>query len=471
MSREDKLSSVPATAKQDGDNDPHGGVEPAVWTARMLAALERGVKGGVWFSLMDKVYAPRNLQAAFKRVARNKGGAGVDHESVDMYASNLEANLQRLHEQLRDDSYRPQAIRRHNIPKPGSKQMRPLGIPTVRDRVAQTALRNVLEPIFERDFAEHSYGFRPKRGCKDALRRVHGLLRDGHRWVVDADLASYFDTIPHDKLMALVERKIADGRVLKLIRAYLEQEVVGDMEQWSPETGTPQGAVISPLLANLYLDPLDHLMVERKFEMVRYADDLVILCKNEHEAQQAHQTLQQWVEQAGLRLHPEKTRVANLNEPREGFDFLGYRFQRTDRGHISKWPRKKSERNLRNKVRAMTRRRTNGQSMECIISQLNPLVRGFFEYFKHSASSSLQALDQWIRGRLRSILRNRNHRRGRARGRDHQRWPNAYFGELGLFCMTEARAQALPIPPGVTADRRAVCGRTARTVRRGVRPG
>jgi len=423
-------------------------MEPAVWTARMLAALERGVKGGVWFSLMDKVYAPRNLQAAFKRVARNKGSAGVDHESVDKYASNLEANLQRLHEQLQDDSYRPQAIRRHSIPKPGSKEMRPLGIPTVRDRVAQAALRNVLEPIFERDFAEHSYGFRPKRGCKDALRRVLGLLRDGHRWVVDADLASYFDTIPHDKLMELVERKIADGRVLKLIRAYLDQDVVGDMGKWTPETGTPQGAVISPLLANLYLDPLDHLMAERGFEMVRYADDLVILCKDEHEAQQALQTLQQWVEQAGLRLHPEKTRVANLNEPREGFDFLGYRFQRTDRGHISKWPRKKSVRNFRNKVRAMTRRRTSGQSMECIITKLNPLVRGFFEYFKHSASPSLQALDSWIRGRLRSILRNRNHRRGRACGHDHQRWPTAYFGELGLFCMTEARAQLCQSPRG-----------------------
>lgn len=448
MSREDKPSSVPVTAKQGGESNPYSWVEPVVWTERMLAALERGVKGGVWFSLMDKVYAPRNLQAAFKRVARNKGSAGVDHESVDKYASNLEANLQRLHEQLRDDSYRPQAIRRHNIPKPGSKQMRPLGIPTVRDRIAQTALRNVLEPIFERDFAEHSYGFRPKRGCKDALRRVHGLLRDGHRWVVDADLASYFDTIPHGKLLELVERKIADGRVLKLIRAYLDQDVVGDMGQWTPETGSPQGAVISPLLANLYLDPLDHLMAEQGFEMVRYADDLVILCKNEHEAQQALQTLQQWVEQADLRLHPEKTRVANLNEAREGFDFLGYHFQRTDRGNISKWPRKKSERNFRNKVRAMTRRRTSGQSMECIIDKLNPLVRGFFEYFKHSAQNSLRALDSWIRGRLRSILRTRSHRRGRARGHDHQRWPNAYFGELGLFCMTKARVQLCQSPVG-----------------------
>ena len=402
---------------------------------------------------------------------RNKGSAGVDHETVSMYAANLDANVQRLHEQLRDGSYRPQAIRRVYIPKPGSKAKRPLGIPTVRERVVQTALRHAMEPIFERRFAEHSYGFRPGRGCKDALRRVDTLLKDGHRWVVDADIESYFDTIPHDKLMALVRRDIADGRVLDLVQGFLSQKVLEDLAEWTPETGSPQGAVISPLLANLYLDPLDHMLAEQRLEAVRYADDLVILCKTEHEAKAALQALQQWVQQAALRLHPEKTRVVNLNVPREGFDFLGYHFMCTGRGKLLKLPRSKSTKNFRNKVRALTKRRANGCSLEATIAKLNPLVRGFFEYFKHSFPSSLDALDRWIRGRLRSILRNRQHRRGRARGRDHQRWPNAFFGELGLFNMAEARAQLCQSPRGKTADRRAVCGRTARTVRRGVRPG
>jgi RNA-directed DNA polymerase len=185
----------------------------------------------------------------------------------------LEENLERLAQSLREGSYRPQAIRREWIPKPGSEEKRPLGIPTVRDRVVQAALLNVLEPIFERDFAEQSYGFRPKRGCKDALRRVMELLRCGHGWVVDADLKSYFDTIPHDLLVKRVEEKVSDGAVITLVEGYLKQEVMEAMKQWTPEGGTPQGAVVSPLLSNIYLDPLDHEMAGRGIEMVRYADD------------------------------------------------------------------------------------------------------------------------------------------------------------------------------------------------------
>lgn len=449
MTREDRPSSVPTAAKQGGDIDPYKWVERAVWTDRMLAALERGVKGGRWFSLMDKVHAPRNLHAAFSKVARNKGSAGVDHETVSHFGDNLEANLKRLDEQLRDGSYRPQATRQVMIPKLGSNEKRPLRIPTVRDRVVQTALRNAIEPIFEKEFAENSYGFRPARGCKDALRAVQSLLDDGHRWVVDADIERYFDTIPHDKLMAQVRRKLADGRVLDLIQSFLNQDVMGATDEWAPESGTPQGAVISPLLANIYLDPLDHLMSEEGYEVVRYADDLVILCKSEDEAQRALQTLQQWVQQADLKLHPGKTRTVDLNEPGQSFEFLGYHFQTTGTGKISKWPRDKSIQKLRHKIRPLTKRRTNGNSMECIITQLNPILRGFFEHFKDSNEAGLRDLDAWIRGRLRSILRNRKRRRGRARGRDHQRWPNAYFGKLGLFCMTEARALLCQSPCGV----------------------
>jgi RNA-directed DNA polymerase len=244
-------------------------VEPAVWTERMLTALEQGVKGGKWFSLMDKVYALPNLRKAFARVKANHGAAGVDHVTVKEFEGHLEANLAELSRKLKDGSYRPQAIRRKWIDKPGSPEQRPLGIPTVRDRVVQAALRAVLEPIFERDFAAQSYGFRPNRGCKDALRRVDTLLKQGYRWVVDADLKSYFDTIPRPALLERVQAKIADGRVLSLLEAFLTQGVLEEMNFWTPEAGTPQGGVISPLLSNIYLDALDHEMAASGFEMVR----------------------------------------------------------------------------------------------------------------------------------------------------------------------------------------------------------
>lgn len=275
MKQEKQLLLVPSWAKQDREAAlrKRSGVEPAAWTERMLEALEKGVKGGKWYSLMDKVYSKRNLRAAYWKVASNKGSAGVDHVTLEMFEENRDSNIERLRDQLRKGTYRPQPVRRTYITKPGSEEKRPLGIPTVRDRVAQTALRNVLEPIFERDFAEHSYGFRPNRNCKEALRRVDRLLRNGYLWVVDADLKSYFDTIPHDELLALARRKVSDGRVLALLQAYLNQAVLDGMNSWSPEAGTPQGAVVSPLLANIYLDPLDHHMTRQGFELIRYCDD------------------------------------------------------------------------------------------------------------------------------------------------------------------------------------------------------
>jgi RNA-directed DNA polymerase len=301
----------------------------------------------------------------------------------------------------------------------------------VRDRVAQTALRNVLEPIFEQGFAEHSYGFRPGRGCKDALRRVRHLLRNGYSYVVDADLKSYFDSIPHEGLMARVEEKVSDGRVLALLGAYLNQDVLDGMERWTPEGGTPQGAVISPLLSNIYLNPLDQLMAANGIEMVRYADDFVLLCRTQEAAEDALKTVQGWVEENGLKLHPEKTRIVDEREP-GGFDFLGYHFERG-----MKWPRKKSLAKLREAVRTKTRR-ANGHSLACIIDQLNPILRGWFEYFKHSHWNVFPEVDGYVRMRLRSILRKRQHRRGRGHGADHQRWPNAYFATRGLYSLQKA---------------------------------
>src|SRR5271170_6667946 len=311
-------------------------VEPAVWTERMLAALQKGVKGGKWFSLIDKVHPERTRRAAFSQVAANEGAAGVDHVTIAMFEGHRDEELRRLSEQLRTDTYRPQAIRRHYIPKPGTKEKRPLGIPTIRDRVVQTALRMVLEPIFEYEFAEQSYGFRPGRGCKDALRRVDELLKTGFTYIVDADLKSYFDTIPHDRLLALVAQKVSDGRVLSLIESFLKQGVLDGLREWTPEEGSPQGGCISPLLSNVYLNPLDHLMAQQGFEMVRYADDFVILCRRPEDAAKALALVQEWTAEAGLKLHPEKTKIVDAKTGT--FDFLGYRFKR---GSI-RFPRPKS---------------------------------------------------------------------------------------------------------------------------------
>jgi RNA-directed DNA polymerase len=351
-----------------------------------------------------------------------------------MFEANLEANLSKVTQQLTDGSYRPQAVRRKWIAKPGSSEKRPLGIPTVGNRVVETALCNVLEPIFERDFAEHSYGFRPRRGCKDALRRVDHLLKAGNTWVVDADLQSYFDTIPKPKLLEQVAKKVADSRVLGLVEAMLQQEVMEGLTHWTPEAGTPQGAVISPLLSNIYLDPLDHKMAGSGYEMVRYADDFVILCRNQAEARAALAKVQQWTANAGLRLHPEKTRIVDATQ-RGGFDFLGYHFERGYR-----WPRRKSVAKLKATIRSKTRR-THGSSLRTTIKTVNQTLTGWFGYFKHSHKTAFPPLDQWIRMRLRTILRQRRKLKGRAQGNDNVRWPNAFFTAQGLLSLSDARAR------------------------------
>jgi RNA-directed DNA polymerase len=400
----------------------------------MLTALEQGVRGGHWYTLRDKVYALPTLHAAFTRVKANRGAPGVDHVTVAMFERRLDAHLAALSTALRDGTYRPQPIRRHWIPK-GPRERRPLGIPTVRDRVVQTALRLVLEPIFDATFAPHSYGFRPQRSTKQALRRVVQLLRAGYREVVDADLQAYFDSIPHAPLRARVQAKVSDSRVLALVEAFLQQPIFEGLAQWTVNEGTPQGAVVSPLLANCYLDPLDHDMAAAGFEMVRYADDFVVLCRTETEAQQALARIRTWTQGAGLTVHPQKTRLVDATQP-GGFDFLGYHFERG-----TKTPRTKSLTKLKDRVRAKTRR-TRGESLAVIIADVNVTLRGWFAYFQHSPPGTFTALDGWIRMRVRSLLRRRSGRRGRGRGYDHQRWPNAFFVEHGLFCLTTARTLA-----------------------------
>ena len=451
---------VPASDKQGGEVRARWAwTEAAVWTEPMLTALERGVKGGTWFSLIDKVWNARSLEAAWRKVLRNRGAAGVDRQSVAQFKRHAAGELDRLHRQLQEESYQPQPVRRTWIEKMGSKELRPLGIPSVRDRVVQGALKHALEPIFERDFSEHSpfgelrafgYGFRPGRSAKDALRRVDKQLHEGRIWVVDADIKGYFDNIPHGQLMERVERKVSDGRVLALIGKYLKAGVMESAKEWKPTgQGTPQGAVLSPLLANIYLrggggdkrgkagrasHELDWKMSGQGYAMTRYADDFVILCVSQSEAEAALSEVRQWCESRGLTLHPEKTRIVDASQAGEGFDFLGYHFERG-----MKWPRQKSMARLRESIRQRTRRQ-NGLSLREIIGGVNAVLHGWYAYFKHSKANALETVDGYVRRRLRSILRKRQRLRGtHPAGVDHQRWPNAYFAAQGLFCLSAAQ--------------------------------
>jgi RNA-directed DNA polymerase len=402
----------------------------------MLATLERGIKGDKWYSLIDKVWKMESLQSAVANVVRNKSRQKPDGQRCRRYAEQKDRRLPALQSKLRNGEYQPQPAKRVWIPKLGSRELRPLGIPPVENRVVEMAVRQVIEPIFEQTFAEQSYGFRPGRGAKDALRRVQQLLNAGQMWVVDADVKGYFDNIPQDKLLAEVAEHISDGAVLELIRRFLKQGVMESGKDWQPtETGTPQGAVISPLLANIYLNPLDHLMAQQGWQMVRYADDFIILCASAEAAQTALSAVRQWMEQAGLTLHPTKTRIVNASEP-GGFDFLGYHFERGYR-----WPRKKSLDKLKEALRDKTKR-TRSDSAEDIIADINRSLRGWMKYFQHSHWTTFKPLDQWIRQRLRSILRKRHKLNGRARGRDHQRWPNDFFAIRGLISLALARVQA-----------------------------
>lgn len=409
--------------------------KPCVWTLRMLTALITRAEGGPWFRLFDKVFSERNLLAACQQVAQKKGAPGVDHVTTTEFVGQIPESLWQLSDALKGGTYRPQEIRRVHIPKPGTNETRPLGIPTVRDRIVQTAVVNVIEPIFERDFAEHSYGFRPGRSCRDALRRVDQLLKEGYTYVVDADLKGYFDSIPHDRLMTLLKTKIADGSLLSLIESFLKAGILEGMSSWIPESGAPQGAVLSPLLSNVYLDPLDHLMAQAGYEMVRYADDFVILCRTVEDASRALALVQQWTADNGLTLHPTKTRIVDSGSV--SFGFLGYEFR-----WVKHWPRKKSVQKLKDSIRQKTRR-TNGNSLQCIVTHVNSTLRGWFTYFQHgSYRSDFANLDKWVRMRLRSILRRRRGLSGRGRGQDHNRWPNAYFAQTGLFSLAAAHVQA-----------------------------
>lgn len=409
-------------------------VEASIWTERMLSALGNGVKGNKWFSLWDKVIRPSTLEIAWKKVKSNDGAAGVDRVTIERFSSHAEKYLGELEKDLREGLYQTMPVRRVYIPK-GKSALRPLGIAAIKDRIVQTALKMVMEPIFENEFIDTSYGFRPGRDAKDALREVDRLIKEGNVWVVDADLQNYFDTIPHDKLMDDVERCISDGRVLDITNKLLKQGVMEDGVTWESTQGTPQGSCLSPLLSNLYLHGLDQHMLARGFQMRRFADDFVVMCRSEFEASVALEEIKEWVIKHGLKLHPDKTRIGNCQVEGQGFEFLGYRFEAGQR-----YVRKKSMNKLKDEIRTLTKR-TCGRSIQKVVDEVNPKLRGWYNYFKHAKKWTLEKIDGFVRRRLRAILRKQEKRPGRGRTlQDHMKWRNAYFAGLGLFTMQAALA-------------------------------
>lgn len=413
----------------------------AVWTDRMLSTLlENKVRGGKWHALIDKVYGELNLYLAARKVTSKKSAAGVDGQDSEAFEEHLVAETRQLSEQLRSQTYRPEAVRRVHIPKLGkSKETRPLGIPTIRDRVVQKAILSVIEPILDHQFHERSFGFRHGRGAHDALRVVEQKLQEGYVWVVDADLKGYFDTIPKDRLLKLLKEHISDSRLLKLIKMFLDQNILEELREWTPVAGVPQGAVLSPVLSNLYLNPLDHQMANSGLQMVRYADDFVVLCRSEQEAELALSEIQQWVQAAGLTLHPTKTKIVDSRT--ESFAFLGYSF-RGDQIH----PRRESLAKMKARLVELTPRQRPG-SIESIAKELNPILIGWFTYFRHCRWSVFTALDKKLRSRLRRLQLQR-HRKNPARLPRQQRWPNDYFAKAGLWSLREAHLRFAQSHPG-----------------------
>lgn len=423
---------VPFSATPPGETpDIRRWAQPVVWTDRMLTTLlENKVRGGKWHALIDKVYAELNLFTAARKVTAKEKAAGVDGQSCEAFEEHLLVETRQLAEQIQSQTYRPQAVRRVHIPKPGRpNETRPLGIPTVRDRVVQRAVVDVIDPILDHQFHERSFGFRHGRGAHDALRIVEQKLQDGYVYVVDADLKGYFDTIPKDRLLALVKEHISDSRMLGLIKLFLDQNILEELHEWTPIAGVPQGAVLSPVLSNLYLNRLDHKMADEGFEMVRYADDFVVLCRSQSEAEAALQLIAQWVEQAGLTLHPTKTKIVDSRS--ESFAFLGYSF----RGD-NIYPRRESLVKMKARIKELTHRKRPG-SIQTIAKELNRVLMGWFGYFRHCRWTIFKDLDAKIRSRLRRLLLKR-HRTNPQRLPRQQRWPNDYFAKAGLYSLRAA---------------------------------
>ncbi|MDM7999732.1 MAG: group II intron reverse transcriptase/maturase [Dehalococcoidia bacterium] len=425
-----KQESLPLRA-----NDHCGGIEwdrhPA-WTDAMREALKtRQESKGKWFSLIDRMWDRRHLQSAWDRIEKRvigearKRGAGVDGVTVEKFGQQAASEIDRLAEELKSGTYRPRPVRRHYIPKPGTTKKRPLGLPCVRDKVVQEALRSLMEPIFETEFLEGSHGFRGKRSTDTACQQLERYLQAGKGWVVDSDILGFFDNLDQERALAEVNRRIADGKVLKLIRSFLEAGVMEEMKVRHTTTGTPQGGIVSPLLANIYLHAMDEELEARHISWVRYADDFLLVCATREEAEAALEAVRGILKGMKLELSPEKTHIRHLDE---GFDFLGWHYQGQRR-----WPRKKSVKGLRLKMREKTRRLRPG-SMEQICAEVSPMLRGWYNYFRDGNSGlTFGDISSWVRRRLRSILNRRHKGKGIGKLNLNFRWPNAFFRDRGLF--------------------------------------
>jgi group II intron reverse transcriptase/maturase len=373
-----------------------------------------------YYTLKDKIVDKFNMHHAAQSVFANDGSAGVDGQNIKEYEENYKLNMRELHRQFQEDRYEPSPVLRIFIPK-GDGRERPLGIPTVKDRIAQEAVRRIMEPIFEKVFCDCSYGFRPGRSALDAIAKIEEYRDQGYKWVVDADIKGYFDNIDQELLMDFVTQRINDGWVLRVIKSWLSAGVMTEEGVEETPFGTPQGGVISPLLANIYLHQFDKEMVERGYKIVRYADDFVVLTKSRRKAQRALEVIKEITEgKLNLELHPEKTVITNFGK---GFVFLGYEFI----GWQYKRPRKKALKKFKDKVRKVTRRQ-QPWPVDMIIGRLNPVVRGWGNYFgKGNVKSLFRRLDEWIRMRIRSYMEGK-----KAVKHQNKRIPNALLEKKGL---------------------------------------
>jgi group II intron reverse transcriptase/maturase len=405
-----------------------------------------------WYSLYDKVYAPTNLERAWEKVRSNKGAGGVDRQSIADFEREKEQHLREMHRLLREKRYKPLSLRRVYIPK-GNGERRPLGIPTIRDRVVQQALLNTLEPIFEPTFHEHSYGFRANRSTHTAIKHVVKSMQEGKEWVLEIDIRKYFDTVNHELLLDAVNEEVSDGSVLRLIRLFLESGVMENGVRQETEEGTPQGGVISPLLANIYLNRFDWEMAKRGHDMVRYADDAVVLCASREEAERALSDVRRMLEgKLRLKLHPEKTRI--LYHKEGSFDFLGFLVHRR-----YLWPRMKTLLRFKEKVRLATRRQ-QGRNVQDVIRLLNPVLRGFGNYYLRANVKGLfEKLDEWIRMRIRCFMEKK-----RAVKHQNRRIPNALLEEMGLISLAVLYTKSLLPPVMGQPYRKAVYGKSVCTV-------
>lgn len=406
-----------------------------------------------YYSLIDKVYNLPNLLESWYEVKENKGASGVDSQSLEEFEKQLNQNLKELQRLLKEKRYHPRCVKQVLIPKPNSKEPRPLGIPTVRDRVVQQAIKRVIEPIFEAKFKDVSYGYRPKRSTHQAIQRCKEHISSGHRWVVDADIQSFFDTVNHKLLMKALKEEIADGTLLSLIEKFLKSGVMKDGRIDPTNEGVPQGGVISPLLANIYLHYFDEVMANRGYRLVRYCDDFVIFTKLERKAQRALEVSQKILQDnLRLKLHPEKTKI--VHSYIDGFEFLGCLFKH---GYIR--PKERSINSFKDKVRHITRRHQPKKLQEVVINYLNPLIRGWGNYFRYGNVERLyQTLDEWTRMRLRSFLEKK-----KAVGYTYnKRIPNWKFKAQGLVFLQELLPKSLPAKGQL--HRKAVYWKSVRTV-------